>query len=151
MNLSGVYLKDGYLPFANLTNATLTNADLSGARFNTGTLLPDGQKVTQHGFDVAALQTHLLTEVGVGSADGITITTGLAGDYNDDGTVDAADYTMWYDGNRPNTTTAGYALWVDNFGQSSASSSGANPVPEPTNLLLALFALVAAPLRVRCG
>ena len=75
----------------------------------------------------------------------------LLGDYNGNGTVDAADYTMWHDGNRPNSSTAGYILWADNFGQSSASSSGANPVPESTTLLLALLAFVAAPLRVRCG
>jgi len=52
--------ENGYLvgPAALLRSAVLTNADLSGARFNTGTLLPDGQKVTQHGFDVAALQTY---------------------------------------------------------------------------------------------
>jgi hypothetical protein len=95
-------LTNSHLSEADLTGANLTNADLSAARFNTGTLLPDGQKVTQHGFDVAALQTYLMPEVEVGSADGIAITTGLAGDYNDDGTVDAADYTLWQD-NRPHT------------------------------------------------
>jgi hypothetical protein len=72
-------------------------------------------------------------------------------DFNNDGTVDAADYTVWRDGNSPDSTTAGYALWVENFGQSSASGSGADPIPEPTSLLLALLALTAAPLRVRCG
>jgi hypothetical protein len=63
----------------------------------------------------------------------------------------AADYTVWRDGDSPDSTTAGYNLWVDNFGQSSASGSGADHVPEPTTLLLALLALVAVPLRVRHG
>jgi len=92
-------------------------------------------------------------------------TTPLLGDYNGSGTVDAADYTVWKDnlggdisvlhGNGVTTTTAvsaaDYALWKNHFGQSTASGSGADHVPEPTTLLLTLLALVAAPLRVRCG
>ncbi len=78
-------------------------------------------------------------------------TPGLPGDFNLDGDVDAADYTVWRDGDSPDSTTAGYALWVANFGQSIASGSGADHVPEPTTLLLALLAMTAAPLRVRCG
>ena len=74
----------------------------------------------------------------------------LVGDYNGDGTVGAADYTVWRDGDSPDSTTAAYALWVANFGQSTASGSEADLVPEPATLLLALLALVAAPLRVRC-
>ena len=46
---------------------------------------------------------------------------------------------------------ADYDLWKTHFGESIASGSEADHVPEPTTLLLALFALVAAPLRVRCG
>jgi hypothetical protein len=56
----------------------------------------------------------------------------LLGDYNDSGTVDAADYTVWKDnlgedasvlhGNGVTTTTAvsgaDYALWKNHFGQS---------------------------------
>ena len=38
--------------------------------------------------------------------------------------------------------------WL-NFGQSTASGSGADHVPEPTTLLLVLLALAAVPLRVR--
>jgi hypothetical protein len=87
----------------------------------------------------------------------------LGGDYNADGIVDAADYTLWKDnlglsssalnGNGSGAATvvqADYLLWKTNFGQSSASGS-ANSVPEPTTLLLVLLALTAAPLRVRCG
>jgi len=73
------------------------------------------------------------------------------GDWNRDGVFDAADYTVWRDGDSPDSTTADYALWKNHFGQSIASGSWADHVPEPTTLLLALLALVAAPLRVRCG
>jgi len=71
-----------------------------------------------------------------------------SGDFNYDGVFDAADYTLWQDnGGDP----IDYRTWKDHFGQSIASGSGADHVPEPTTLLLALLALVAAPLRVRCG
>jgi T5SS/PEP-CTERM-associated repeat protein len=89
----------------------------------------------------------------------------LAGDFNNDGTIDAADFTVWQDnlglsasalnGNGSGAATvvqADYLLWKTNFGLSAATGSkGAAAVPEPTTLLLALLALVAAPLRVRCG
>ena len=89
----------------------------------------------------------------------------LGGDYNADGIVDAADYTLWKDnlglsssalnGNGSGAATvvqADYLLWKTNFGLPAATGSeGAAAVPEPTTLLLALLALVAAPLRVRCG
>jgi len=77
-------------------------------------------------------------------------------DINSDGVFDAADYTVWQD-NGPDGCCAieaywiAYRTWKDHFGQSNASGSGADHIPEPTTLLLALLALVAAPLRVRCG
>ena len=90
---------------------------------------------------------------------------GIGGDFNYDGTVDAADYTRWKDnlglsylalnGNGSGAATvvqADYLLWKTNFGLSAATGSeGAAAVPEPVALLLALLALAAAPLRVRCG
>ena len=87
-----------------------------------------------------------------------------SGDYNGDDVVDAADYTLWQDnlggnslvlnGNGVGEATVvrnDYLMWRYHFGQSTASGSGADPVPEPTTLLLALLALAAAPLRVRHG
>jgi hypothetical protein len=81
----------------------------------------------------------------------------LAGDYNDDGTVNAADYVVWRNNNGQSVTLPGdrtpgsvtqtdYDVWVGNYG-SSASGSGAaipqsayrNPhsnVPEPTSFVL---------------
>jgi hypothetical protein len=49
---------------------------------------------------------------------------GADGDYNSDGIVDAADYTVWRDGDSPDDTQAGYELWRANYG-----STGAGPVP----------------------
>jgi len=89
----------------------------------------------------------------------------LAGDYNDDGQVDAADYTVWRDNlnsNAPllNETAsfgvvdqADYDTWKANFGAMSAGSRSGSvgTVPEPANvvLLLAAWACVATRFRIR--
>ena len=74
---------------------------------------------------------------------------GLDGDYNSDGVVDAADYTVWRDGNSPDDSQAGYDLWAENYGRTSAPSSAVS-VPEPTavGLLLVGVAAVATGRRV---
>jgi hypothetical protein len=67
--------------------------------------------------------------------------TELPGDYNSDGTVNAADYVVW----RKNIgTTEGYNLWRTNFGRTSGSGSlVSGSVPEPS-LAAMLLAIVAA-------
>lgn len=81
----------------------------------------------------------------------------LAGDYNDNGVVDAADYTVWRDslgatgtglaadGNNNNVIDqADYNVWRTNFGQTAATGGAlAAAVPEP-HALLALLACTAA-------
>jgi len=52
------------------------------------------------------------------------------GDYNQDGTVDAADYIVW---RKVDGTQAGYDTWRENFGVTlPGSGGGSNQVPEPT-------------------
>jgi hypothetical protein len=81
---------------------------------------------------------------------------GLAGDYNDDHKVDAADYTVWRNqlggSSLTNETVtlgivdgADYTEWKSHFGTSGGSgSSGLAPVPEPSSILLILGAVAAA-------
>lgn len=79
---------------------------------------------------------------------------GLAGDYNNDGKVDAADYVLW----RKSPTSfggdpAGYNTWRANFGNPPGSGSGitGGAVPEPGTIALLGTALIAlAYPRRRC-
>jgi hypothetical protein len=81
----------------------------------------------------------------------------LPGDYNGNGVVDAADYTVWRDHlgqsyaiqNRDPSASgpigAGdYNFWVAHFGQSGSGAAGArtSAVPESSGLLLAITGLI---------
>ena len=60
----------------------------------------------------------------------------IPGDYNGDGTVNAADYVVWRE---TDGTPQGYNTWRASFGQASSSGSGAIAnvaVPEPTAIVL---------------
>lgn len=65
-------------------------------------------------------------------------TPGLIGDYNGDGSVDAADYTVWRDGGSPDSSPTGYTAWAGNYGATAPPSVS---IPEPTAALLAMIAL----------
>jgi autotransporter-associated beta strand protein len=63
----------------------------------------------------------------------------LAGDFNADGVVDAADYVVWR--KDATSTQAAYDVWQANFGRTAGSgaSNSATAVPEPCSLILLLF------------
>ncbi len=78
----------------------------------------------------------------------------LAGDYNNDGAVDAADYTVWRNALNsgsplPNETASlgtvdqdDFAAWKANFGATAGLGSGAPAgVPEPGSLAIVAMAL----------
>jgi hypothetical protein len=82
----------------------------------------------------------------------IIVPPGLAGDFNEDGKVDAADYVKWRkDGANPlpndegaANSAARFALWKANFGEMAmpgGGSGGTGAVPEPGCLVLALMAM----------
>ena len=56
----------------------------------------------------------------------------LPGDFNRDGTIDAADYVVWRKGVGIAPTPENYNLWRANFGRTVGESSASNAtVPEP--------------------
>jgi hypothetical protein len=81
------------------------------------------------------------------------------GDYNGNGTVDAADYTVWQDSLGESVTPAGsgadgdesgtidagdYTFWNDRFGDTvSGSAAHLTAVPEPTAMAVLLAGLCA--------
>jgi hypothetical protein len=95
-------------------------------------------------------------------ADYIVVPAHIPGDFNINGVVDAADYTIWSDtqgqtGSNLAADATGpggvpdgvvdqldYQLWVDHFGQTSGSGAASgSAVPEPTSFALAAAAGVA--------
>jgi hypothetical protein len=84
---------------------------------------------------------------------------GLEGDYNENGSVDAADYTVWRNRfgtnfdlpNRAQGITGpvssdDYDTWKSNFGNGNLGSGAVDgpAVPEPGSIVLCLFASMAA-------
>lgn len=63
---------------------------------------------------------------------------GLTGDFNSDGAVDAADYTVWRDGYGTTYDDTDYVLWKSNYGATLAGLAAS--VPEPSTLLLMAIA-----------
>jgi hypothetical protein len=90
----------------------------------------------------------------------IIVPAGVAGDFNDDDKVDAADYVVWRKNtaNSPLPNDNGLAtqaerfnLWRGNFGEMAGSGSGANTgaIPEPGALVLVLVGAIGLAFRRR--
>jgi hypothetical protein len=119
-----VELADGFMPVAGNTFDILNSTTLSGT-FTTLQL-----PVLAGGLQWNTSQLYTSG----------TLTVALPGDFNFNGTVDAADYVVW----RKNMgTQSDYNLWRANFGQSVGSgagmSGGSATVPEPGCALLLIL------------
>jgi exopolysaccharide biosynthesis protein len=65
------------------------------------------------------------------------------GDYNVNGTIDASDYVVW---RKSIGGALGYNAWRQRYGAAGGSGSGFNDgltIPEPTSVVLAVFATLA--------
>jgi hypothetical protein len=72
-----------------------------------------------------------------------TAVPSLPGDFNHDGTVDAADYVVWRKNPSGVYTQDDYNTWRTHFGQTAGSGSSANAngaVPEPASAWLLILA-----------
>ena len=110
-------------------------------------------------FDLPSLDSGLFWDTQNVLLSGV-LSIDVAGDYNGDGVVDAADYTVWRDNDGmsvvlPGDTTPGtvdasdYTVWVSNFGNSFASVAATSAVPEPSSLLLLLLTIGMCAVRRR--
>ena len=106
--------------------------DLSTAQFEVRNLAPGFE------FDIMPSAGGIML---MALNDGVFLAP-IPGDYNGDGTVDAADYVLW----RKNPTAfggdAGYTTWRANYGSTIGTGSLSNTaVPEPGTLVLASLGL----------
>ena len=84
---------------------------------------------------------------------------GVAGDYNDNGVVDAADYVLWRNGgplenevDNPGTVNqADYTVWRARFGNGTGAGGAlsGSTIPEPATLACLLIAIAGLLLRGR--
>lgn len=73
----------------------------------------------------------------------LQVTTGPGpGDFNRDGSVDAADLVTWTDGYGTDFDGADFLTWQREIDGASATAASA-PVPEPSAMLLTTFAASA--------
>lgn len=129
------------------------------ALWNLGILQANGQS----GLTGATFGTYFTTTGTAGSAN-YTLTSlvappGVAGDYNNNGVVDAADYVLYRnggplqnEGTTPGSVTADdYTYWRSRFGSVAGSGAGlgAAAVPEPTTAISCVFGLAVLAFRKR--
>jgi hypothetical protein len=156
--LSGVLSVDaiaGFTPTSGQSFTVLTAASVGAASLTLGG--PDANL-----FTLIKNPTSLVLQA--------VSAVGVAGDYNGDGTVNAADYTVWRNNlggsasallnrdpnNGGNINANDYAFWKSRFGATSGSGSGglagsAGSVPEPSALLMLLVGLAGMGFRRRGG
>jgi hypothetical protein len=162
--LGGVSYPNGLL-FVNEDSAASPKAD-----GETWMMLPDGSGLTLIADDALLTGTTessgvldisslvgfkpgsiLLTDV-QGTNSSLTVlinpNASLAGDFNGDGKVDAADYVVWRKGLGTIYTAADYELWRSQYGRTPSSGAGAGsglagtslPEPGAAGLIIALAA-----------
>jgi hypothetical protein len=111
--------------------------------------------VLSEGLEWSVLAEGMLLSLSV-----VEASEGLAGDYNDDGVVDAADFTVWRDSlggtDLLNETEslgvvdeADYNAWKANFGATNSGAGAGSSVPEPATGLLMLGSVAAMTLGFR--
>src|SRR4051812_9638415 len=154
LNLAGgnsVGADDGYIDLDSGVNETVGGLMLGGVIQPAGT----------YG-STSSTATFQNDEFFAGSGVINVVPSGVPGDYNSNGVVDAADYVTWRNGGSlandftPGNQPSDYDFWRSRFGATTNPGSGASlttaAVPEPTALALAGIVLTLfAAVRRRVG
>jgi len=152
-----VSLLDGFTPTPTDTFTVLTADSIAGGFGES----PSGSRViTQDGLGSFQIDYGVGSPFAAGDVVLSDFIAMIAGDFNDDGTVDAADFAVWRDnvgavdetalsgnGNGDGIIDAGdYQLWQTHFGLTTPTSlrAGSSAVPEPSSLVLLSVLLSAA-------
>ena len=98
---------------------------LSGWELLDAADINDAGQITGQGLIGGEYHAYLLTPIPI------------PGDFNHDGTVDAADYVVW---RKLGGTQNEYDVWRANFGQTAGSGTSSNAsVPEPGSAILLIL------------
>ena len=171
VDLAGVTLASANLTSTDMSGANLAGADLAEANLS-GAIFTDVESWATASWGNAFYGTNDVPTWASGMDQAWRDSVGIlemglsSGDFNGDGAIDGADYTIWKDNVGLDSSVLGangsgeatvvrkdYRIWEMNF-QTSESVAGAGRIPEPTSLLLAFLALTGVPLRrlaFRCG
>jgi probable HAF family extracellular repeat protein len=106
---------------------------LSGWELSDAADINDAGQITGQGLFGGQYHAYLLTPIPI------------PGDFNHDGSVDAADYVVWRKGIGVAPTQENYNDWRSHFGQTAGSGSGdtANAaVPEPRSTLVLILGIL---------
>jgi autotransporter-associated beta strand protein len=128
-----VTLTNGFVPQSGNSFTLLTASGLGGTQFTTTNLpmLTGGLS-----WNVAYSATAVT----------LSVNGALAGDYNLDAKVDAADYVVWRNGLGTTFQQSDYDVWKTNFGKPDTGTGGATSsgaVPEPAGLCLLALSSIA--------
>ncbi|MEX0612394.1 MAG: hypothetical protein WD229_09755 [Pirellulales bacterium] len=108
----------GFMPTAGNVFEIITASGFSNSTFTS--------------LNLPTLADSLVWKVNYGESS-VTLSVALPGDFNHDGTVDAADYVVWRKNPGDIYTPDDFNVWRANLGQTSGSGSLADDaVPEPT-------------------
>ncbi|TWT90543.1 Pectate lyase L precursor [Pseudobythopirellula maris] len=103
--------------------------------------LAPGSSAIDRGADVGSPFNGMAPDLGA-------FESGMPGDFNADGVVDASDFTVWRDNLGAVFSQSDFDVWVANYGLTTEAPGASHTVPEPAALgLVAIAAL--APVRGR--